>query len=208
MRKIRKFKITLHYKEILRRLRGAGIDLRAAGFKDESELAVFLTSLHSALEPGVVYEILEGQNMETNALSIDYEMASLCALTLGEKIDAEVAQIINPQALVIANIALMEFLRTAIMFMADVVSDDAKKEEYETENYTIIAVPQFNYSNQPKFIREAKQVEVAQARELLPVLLDRLNGAKVGIKYQEGQLLPKNTIVFIIPWKKKKGKNK
>ena len=208
MRKIRKFKITLHYKEILRRLRGAGIDLRTAGFNDESELAVFLTSLHSALEPGVVYEFLEGQNMETSGLGLDFLMASLCALTLGEKIDSEVSQIINPQALVIANIALMEFLRTAVMFMADVVNDDAKKEEFETENYTLIAVPQFNYSNQPKFIREAKQIEVAQARELLPVLLDRLNGAKVGIKYQEGQLLPKNTIVFIIPWKKKKGKNK
>ena len=206
MRKIRKFKITLHYKEILRRLRGAGIDLRAAGFQDESELAVFLTSLHSALEPGVVYELLEGQNMEISALGLDYKISSLCALTLGEKIDQEIAQIINPQALVIANIALMEFLRTAIMFMSDVVSDEAKKEEFETESYTIIAVPQFNYSSQPKFIREAKQIEVAQARELLPVLLDRLNGDKVGIKYQEGQLLPKNTIVFVIPWKKKKGK--
>ena len=206
MRKIRKFKITLHYKEILRRLRGAGIDLRAAGFNDESELAVFLTSLHAALEPGVVYEFLEGQNMELNGLGLDYKMSSLCALTLGGKIDDEIAKIINPQALVIANIALMEFLRTAIMFMADVVNDDAKKEEFETENYTIIAVPQFNYSNQPKFIREAKQIEVALAKELLPVLLDRLNGAKVGIKYQEGQLVPKNTIVFVIPWKKKKGK--
>lgn len=206
MRKIRKFKITLHYKEILRRLRGAGIDLRSAGFNDESELAVFLTSLHAALEPGVVYEFLEGQNMELNGLGLDYKMSSLCALTLGGKIDDEIAKIINPQALVIANIALMEFLRTAIMFMADVVNDDAKKEEFETENYTIIAVPQFNYSNQPKFIREAKQIEVALAKELLPVLLDRLNGAKVGIKYQEGQLVPKNTIVFVIPWKKKKGK--
>lgn len=206
MRKIRKFKITLHYKEILRRLRGAGIDLRAAGFQDESELAVFLTSLHAALEPGVVYEFLEGQNLELESLGLDYKMSSLCALTLGEKIDQEISKIINPQALVIANIALMEFLRTAIMFMADVVSDDAKKEEFETENYTIIAVPQFNYSTQPKFIREAKQIEGFKAKELLPVLLGRLNGAKVGITYQEGQLLPKSTIVFVIPWKKKKGK--
>ncbi len=206
MRKIRKFKIILHYKEILRRLRGAGIDLRTAGFQDESELAVFLTSLHAALEPGVVYEFLEGQNLELEGLGLDYKMSSLCALTLGEKIDQEISKIINPQALVIANIALMEFLRTAIMFMADVVSDDAKKEEFETESYTIIAVPQFNYSNQPKFIREAKQIEVFKAKELLPVLLGRLNGAKVGITYQEGQLLPKNTIVFVIPWKKKKGK--
>jgi hypothetical protein len=206
MRKIRKFKITLHYKEILRRLRGAGIDLRAAGFQDESELAVFLTSLHAALEPGVVYEFLEGQNLELTGIGLDYKMSSLCALTLGEKIDQEIAKIINPQALAIASIALMEFLRTAVMFMADVVSDDAKKEEFETENYTIIAVPQFNYSNQPKFIREAKQIEVFKAKELLPVLLDRLNSTKVGITYQEGQLLPKNTIVFVIPWKKKKGK--
>lgn len=206
MRKIRKFKIILHYKEILRRLRGAGIDLRTAGFQDESELAVFLTSLHAALEPGVVYEFLEGQNLELEGLGLDYKMSSLCALTLGEKIDQEISKIINPQALVIANIALMEFLRTAIMFMADVVSDDAKKEEFETESYTIIAVPQFNYSNQPKFIREAKQIEVFKAKELLPVLLGRLNGAKVGITYKEGQLLPKNTIVFVIPWKKKKGK--
>lgn len=206
MRKIRKFKITLHYKEILRRLRGAGIDLPSAGFNDESELAVFLTSLHSALEPGVVYELLEGRNLELNSLGLDYQISSLCALTLGHKIDEEIAKIINPQALVIANIALMEFLRTAIMFMADVVRDEAQKEEFETESYTIIATPQFNYSTQPKFIREAKQIEVAQARELLPVLLDRLNAKKVGIVYQQGQLMPKNTIVFVLPWKKKKGK--
>lgn len=206
MRKIRKFKITLHYKEILRRLRGAGIDLPSAGFNDESELAVFLTSLHSALAPGVVYELLEGRNLELNGLGLDYQISSLCALTLGHKIDEEISKIINPQALVIANIALMEFLRTAIMFMADVVHDEAQKEEFETESYTIIATPQFNYSTQPKFIREAKQIEVAQARELLPVLLDRLNAKKVGIVYQQGQLMPKNTIVFVLPWKKKKGK--
>ena len=206
MRKIRKFKITLHYKEILRRLRGAGIDLPSAGFNDESELAVFLTSLHSALEPGVVYELLEGRNLELNSLGLDYQISSLCALTLGHKIDEEIAKIINPQALVIANIALMEFLRTAIMFMADVVRDEAQKEEFETESYTIIATPQFNYSTQPKFIREAKHIEVAQARELLSVLLDRLNAKKVGITYQQGQLMPKNTIVFVLPWKKKKGK--
>ena len=206
MRKIRKFKITLHYKEILRRIRGAGIDLFAAGFKEESELAVFLTSLHNTLEPGVVYEFLEGRNLELSGLGLDYQMSSLCALTLGEKIEQEIAQIINPQTMAIANIALMEFLRTAIMFIADVISDDAKKEEFETENYTLIATPQFNYSTQPKFIREAKQIEISRARELLPVLLDRLNAGKVGITYKEGQLLPKNTIVFVIPWKRKKGK--
>ena len=207
MRKIRKFKVAIHLKEILRRVKLSGIDSAAAGFALESDLAVFICALHKAVEPGAVYEFIQGNCMELSGAGIAHgDMFSVCAVTLGDKLASEVAANTNPQALAIANIVMYEFLRTAVTFVADLVKDDAKKEDFTAEGYEILYSPVFGYGPEPKFLREAPRVEPQTARKALPVIFERLNAAKINVKFEDDIVMPKPTIVFMIPWQKKRKK--
>jgi hypothetical protein len=207
MRKIRKFKISVHLKEILRRIKLSQTDIKTAGFSDEKDLAVFISSLHRAVEPGVVYEFIEGRCMELASAGIQNSgVLGICALTLGDKIEEEISQIQNPQALAIANIVLYEFLRTAVIFAAGLIKDEAEKEDFIAEGYEILHSPVFSYGPEPKFLREAARVDAQIAQKVLPALFNRLNAQKINLKFTDGLVMPKATIVFMMPWHKKKGK--
>lgn len=207
MRKIKKFKVAIHLKEILRRIRTSNIDTAAAGFPLESDLAVFVSSLHSSIEPGVVYEFIEGQCLELSTAGIKHnDMFSVCVLTLGSKIEKIVAQAQGVEAMTIANIVMYEFLRTAVTFVSDLIKDDAKKEDFVVEGHEILYSPVFSYAPEPKFLREAARIEPQTVRSVLPVLFDRLNAQKINVRFEENIVNPKATIAFIMPWQKKKGK--
>lgn len=207
MRKIKKFKIAIHLKEILRRIRLANIDASAAGFPLESDLAVFIASLHKALHPGVVYEFVEGQCLELSTAGIKQEdRFSACIITLGKEIEDAVAQITNMQAAAIANIVIYDFLKTAVNFTVDLIKEDASKEDYIVDGYEVVSAPVFSYGPAPRFLREAKKVDPEAAKTAIPALFERLNAVKINVKFEEGRISPKATIVFIMPWYKKKGK--
>jgi len=207
MRKIRKFKVAMHLKEILRRVKLSNIDIAAAGFAHESDLVVFIAALHKAVEPGVVYEFVQGNCMELSSAGVAHgDMFSICAVTLGDKLEAEVIANDNPQALAIANIVMYEFLRTAVTFVADLVKQDAQKEDFTAEGYEILYSPVFGYGPEPKFLREAPRVDAQTARKALPVIFERLNAAKINVKFDGDAVTPKPTIAFMIPWQKKRGR--
>jgi hypothetical protein len=207
MRKIRKFKVPVHLKEILRRVKLSQADIKAAGFSDEKDLAVFIASLHRAVDPGVVYEFIEGRCMELVSVGVENNgVLGVCALTLGSKIEEEINQIQNPQALAIANIILHEFLRAAVIFVSGLIKDDAEKEDFTVGGYEVLYSPSFSYGPEPKFLREAVRVDAQIAQKALPALFDRLNAQKINLKFIDGQTFPKTTIVFMMPWQKKKGK--
>ncbi|MDR1123481.1 MAG: hypothetical protein LBL61_02540 [Elusimicrobiota bacterium] len=207
MRKIRKFKVAMHLKEILRRVKLSQADIKAAGFPDDRDLAVFTASLHRALEPGVVYEFMEGHCMELASAGIENDgVLGVCALTLGSKIEEEINQIVNPQALAIANIILYEFLRTAVIFAASLIKDDAEKEDFTVGGYEVLYSPSFSYGPEPKFLREAARVDAQAARKALGPLFERLNAQKINVQFENDAVSPKATIVFIMPWLAKKRK--
>ncbi len=208
MRKIRKFKIAVHFKDILRRVRASNTDAAAAGFPLDSDIAVFISSLHAQAEPGVVYEFIEGPCMELTTAGVrqNAQCFSVCAVTLGPAVEEALAAITNPGALTIANIAVYEFLRTAVTFISDLVKQDADKEDFTVEGYEILSSPVFGYAPEPKFLREAQRVDPQLAARAIPVLLERLNSSKISVSFEGGKLTPKATIIFMMPWQKKKGK--
>lgn len=207
MRKIRKFKVAIHLKEILRRIKLVNIDTVAAGFPLESDLAVFIAGLHASVEPGVVYEFIEGQCLELSTVGIKHnDTFSVCIITLGAGIEMEISKLTNFQALSIANIVMYEFLRTAVIFVSDLIKEDAEKEDFAVTGHEILSSPVFGYAPEPKFLREASRVEPETARRALPILFERLNAQKINVKFENNIVLPKATIVFMMPWQKKKGK--
>ncbi len=207
MRKIRKFKISLHYKEILRRIKSAEVDLNAAGFTSESALAVFISSLHQAADTGVLYEFNEGSCLELVSAGFEHKGAfSLCLITLGKKLEEQLACITNMSQLTIANIAVYEFLRTALNFVIDLLKEEAEKDNLAPLNMELLSAPIFSYGVEPKFLREAKHLDITLVKKVLPDLLKRLEAQKINVSFEGDTLTPKATVAFVIPWVKKKGK--
>ena len=207
MRKIRKFKISLHYKEILRRIKSAEVDLNAAGFTSESALAVFISSLHQAADTGVLYELNEGSCLELTSAGFNHQGSfSLCLITLGKKLEEQLACITNMSQLTVANIAVYEFLRTALNFVVDLLKEEAEKDNLIPLNIELLSAPVFSYGVEPKFLREAKHLDITLVKKVLPDLLKRLEAQKINVSFEGDILTPKATVAFVIPWVKKKGK--
>ncbi len=209
MRKIKRFKIATRQKEILRKLLRTAEDLKQAGFEDETALARFINALAKELDPGTVYEFNQDAHWELDAATlVPKEMFSACAVTLGDKVEGFLARIDNPQRLILANTALYEFLRTAILFVTDLIKEQAEKEECETLDMHLVYSPALGVAAEPKLLREAARLEKTLAERALPVLLEKLSSSKIDVALQNGEITPKATAVFLIPWQKKKKKGK
>ena len=195
MRKIKRFKIATRQKEILRKLLRTAQDLKQAGFEE--------------LDPGTVYEFNQDAHWELDAATlIPKEMFSACAVTLGDKVERFLAQIDNPQRLILANTALYEFLRIAILFVTELVKEQAAKEECDILDMQLVYSPALGVAAEPKMLREAPRLDKDLAEKTLPVLLEKLNSAKIDVALQNTEITPKATAVFLIPWQKRKKKGK
>ncbi len=211
MRKIKRFKITSRQKEILRRLlRGGGL-LRQAGFTTELEVTAYILEGFALLNPGVVYEFNQDAHWELDANStVHKEMFSACAVTLGPALEAwvEKAKAHSPAREIVAGTIAFEFLKSAVSFVTDLIREQAEKEEYESLDPQFIYLPPFGVSASPKLLREAVRLEKTLADKTLPLILEKLNAAKVDIALADAALTPFYTAVFLVPWQKvrKKGK--
>ena len=208
MRKIRSFKISTRQKEITRKVLRMGLDLPAAGLDGEIALARFVVELSQKLDPGTTYEFNENVLWDLGSdIASAQEMFTACVVTLGEKC-TQFIDTLSPAKQLIAQTILFEFLRTAALFVADLVKEQAEKEECETLQPQFVYVPKFGLAPEPKFFREALRLDTESAHKILPELLKRVQAQKVDTSFTEGSMTPQATAVFIIPWQKKKRKGK
>lgn len=209
MRKIKRFKIATRQKEILRKLLRTGDLLRRAGFANEAEVAHFVLDIAKRLDPGTVYEFNQDAHWELeNEGLLHREMFSACAVTLGAQAEEYLQSLTNDARQVLANTVVWEFLRTAVLFVTDLVKEQAEAEECETLDLQLAYAPSFGLAAAPKLFREAPRLEKEVADRALPVILDKLNAAKVDVSLKDGQISPRATAVFLVPWQKKKKKGK
>lgn len=209
MRKIKRFKISTRQKEIVRKLLRSDIDLKQAGLEDEVAVSRFVLSIAAQLDPGTVYELNQDALWELDHQNLLHkEMFSACVVTLGAEIEKYIALIADEQRLIAANTVIFEFLRTSVLFVADLVKEQADKEEYETGDLEFIHIPSLGVAAVPKIFREGIKAETELARKALPIILEKLNASKIDVAACEGNLTPKSTVVFLIPWLKKKRKGK
>ena len=211
MRKIKRFKITPRQKEILRRLlRGGGL-LRQAGFTTELEVTKYILEGFAAINPGVVYEFNQDAHWELDDDSaVHKEMFSACAVTLGPALQAwvEKAKAVSPAREIVAGTVALEFLKSAVQFVTDLIREQAEKEEYESLDPQFVYLPPFGTSAAPKLLREAVRLEKTLADKTLPLILEKLNAGKVDIAQADTALAPFYTAVFLVPWQKARKKGK
>lgn len=210
MNKIKKFKIKPHLKDITRRIYKTEINLASAGIDGEAALCKFILDFAKNLNPGVIYQFFDRQNIALQAAGISSsEMFSVCVVTLGKEIEAVMDGVKDNFAVsTIYSVAFSDFLRTAVSFTADLIKEQAEKEEFETEGFEVLYSPVFSYGPEPKFLREAFKIEREVALKTLPVLIAELNAGKIDVSFEENKLTPEDTIVFLIPWNKKKKRRK
>lgn len=208
MRKIKRFKISTRQKEITRKVQRLGLDLSAAGLADEVALARFVVDLSKKLDPGTVYELNENVLWDAPDQAVTAQgMFSACAVTLGAAV-TEYAASLPPANQLIAQTVLFEFLRTCVLFVADLVAQQADKEEYDTLDPQFIYVPKLGLAPEPKLFKDCVRMEAAAAEKILPQLLAHIQSEKIDVSVQDGHVLPPATAVFMVPWQKKKRKGK
>ena len=209
MRKIKRFKIPSRQREILRRLLRELPLLRRAGFTSEAEVTAFILSIFKLLDPGVVYEFNQDAHWELDDTSaIHKEMFSACAVTLGDKIEPFLAQIQNEDRKAAAIIVLLEFLKSAVSFVTELVKEQAQKEECEILDLQFVYLPPFGAAAAPKLLREAVRLENTLAQKALPVILEKLSAEKIDLSVSEGVPSPRMSTVFLVPWQKNRKKGK
>ena len=210
MRKIKRFKIASRQREILRKLLRELPLLRRAGFASEQEVTAFILAIFKLLDPGVVYEFNQDAHWELDEQNVLYkEMFSGCAVTLGGQLEPFLNNISNEDRKTAAMIVILEFLRSAVSFVADLVKEQAQKEECETLEPQFVYLPAFGAAAAPKLLREAIRLEHALAQKVLPVMLEKLNAEKIDLSVSEnGTLVPGISTVFLIPWQKSRKKGK
>ena len=209
MRKIKRFKISTRQKEIMRKVQRLGLDLSADGLSDEIALTRFVVDLSKKLDPGTVYELNENVLWDLPEHTVAAEgMFSACAVTLGAVVTQHVDNLQGNLQLA-AQTVLFEFLRTATLFVLDLVKEQAEKEEYEVAEPQFVYVPKLGLAPEPKLFKDSPRLASETAQKILPELLKRVHSDKIDVSLQEdGALAPQATVVFIVPWQKKKRKGK
>lgn len=210
MRKIKRFKIPSRQREILRKLLRELPLLRRAGFASETEVTAFILAIFKLLDPGVVYEFNRDAHWELDDQNILYkEMFSACAITLGSQLEPFLKNITNEDRKTVAMIVILEFLRSAVTFVADLVKEQAEKEECETLDLQFVYLPAFGAAAAPKLLRESVRLESPLAQKVLPVILKELNADKIDLSICDGkELIPQISTVFLVPWQKNRKKGK
>ena len=208
MRKIKRFKISTRQKEILRKIQRLGLDLSAAGLTDEIALTRFIVNLSKKLDPGTVYELNEDVLWNIGEQAIAAQgIFTACAVTLGKACTDYTDTLQGPEQLA-AQTVLFEFLRTAVLFVLELVHEQAQKEEYEALEPQFIYVPKLGLAPEPKLFKEATKTDENTAQKILPEMLKHIQSEKIDVSYENARLTPQATVLFIVPWQKKRRKGK
>lgn len=210
MRKIRRVKITIHHKEIARRLSRLKCDLKAAGLEGDLQVKEFISGLAARLEAGTVFDSFDKEFTGFNGTGLPEKcFFTVAAATLGEQFSAHVLGIPDPNAKAAALVVGYEFLETAADLVCEIAAEEAAKENFNLGQYEIIRAPLLEPPQDiriplPVFIRESATYPPETAETALPPLFERLNAPKIAVATNNGVLTPAFTVVFIRKWQSRK----
>jgi len=210
VRKIRRVKITIHHKEIARRLSRLKCDLKAAGLEGDLQVREFISGLAARLEAGTVFDSFDKEFTGFAGTGLPEKcFFTAAAATLGEQFSSHVTGQAEPNARAAAMVAGYEFLETAAELVCEIAAEEAAKENFNLGPYEIIRAPLLEQPQDikvplPVFIRESAAFPPETAETALPPLFERLNAPKIAVSTNNGVLSPAFTVVFIRKWQSRK----
>lgn len=194
MRKIKKFKIAVHHKEIARRLMKAGLNPALAGISGENALREFVSCLASETGPAVVFDAFpSGLEQSKHVTSMPGLAFSAGAVTLGDAIEEKLRSFTADQAAV-AKVVLEIFLEGGVRFVLGVIGEEAAREGLELGPIQYLSSPGGACLSDEAF------------NTALGELMKRLECSKIGVewRYPQARLHPEYTAIFSVPWLAKK----
>lgn len=215
MRKIKRFKVPVYYKDLLRRLSRAPINRENAAIADDAAAKEFISCLSGKMDSGVVFETFEEDFPEAALEALRSEKVfSVCFVTLGRELGDHLAALANPDEKQAAAMVVCGFFDNAATFVKELLEEEAARDNFELADMEIIASPLLEDSSPaapllPRFLRDGARLSREGAQRLLPLAFERLAAAKIGMELgQDGALLPRLSAAFLVPWVAKKRRKK
>lgn len=210
MRKIKRFKITIHQKEIARRIARAKIDAALAGISDSVSQREFIFSLASEIEPSVVFETFE-KGYEKLAFTplVNRNIFSAAVITLGDNILNKIRSFEEPGLRKAGAVAVYEFMETAYKFVQDILEKEAGSENF------ILLSPEFLWLPKMPGIEEAAQMAASfegkgtamppeDVKEISAPLLTELEADKINVLLNsDSEITPSFTVFYLASWQEK-----
>ena len=98
MRKIKRFKVPVYYKDLLRRLSRAPLNRESAGLADDAAAKEYISCLAGKMDSGVVFDTFEDNFPEAALAALrSGKVFSVCFVTLGKAISDSIASIVQPR---------------------------------------------------------------------------------------------------------------
>ncbi|MCX5783082.1 MAG: hypothetical protein NTW04_01350 [Elusimicrobia bacterium] len=208
MRKIRRFKILIHHKEIIRRVNRAVPDLKSGGFENDQSIAEFVSCLAGEMEPAVVFDSFENNNFAEVVAVKKEGTFSAAVVTLGGGLEAKINSFSEPASMEIALIAAGEFFECAVDFVLGLIKEEAEKESFVLDQPKFFIAPVFPFKDPlypPRFLKEGTTYS-GQAGAFFD---KNLSCDKISVTFNEGKPSPALTTAFAVGWlSKKKSKNR
>lgn len=206
MRKIKKFKIAVHHKEIARRLKKAGLDPATAGISGENALREFVSCLASETGPAVVFDAFpSGSEQSKHVTSMPGLAFSAGVVTLGDAIEEKLRSFTADKAAV-AKVVLEIFLEGGVRFVLGIIGEEAAREGLELGPIQYLSSPSPYEGVTPSGRVGGAYLSAEAFNAALGELMKKLECPKIGVewRYPEARLHPEYTAIFSVPWLAKK----
>ena len=215
MRKIKRFKVPVYYKDLLRRLSRAPLNRENAGLADDAAAREYISCLAGKMDSGVVFDTFEENFPEAAQAALKGgKVLSVCFVTLGKELGAHISSLQNPDEKHAAALIACGFFDNAAAFVVELLREEAARDTFELADMEILASPLLEDASPlapqlPRFLRDGARLSRENAASLLPLAFEKLNASKIGIELlPDGALYPQLSAAFLVPWIAKKRQRK
>lgn len=197
MRKIKKFKIPIYSYDILRKAKKRKIDLFALGLAAQESAKEYIASIAASIEPSTVFDLLDAKD----PLAVEpgpFLGGSVTAgvITLGVPFAEKLSAIKDPELFRLAETAALVFGDTGLKVITELISQETGMEGFEPGDTSYL------YSCPAPDTDDAPPAPAAP--EKISAALARLQADRIGVRFENGALVPRYSVLFAIPWVSKK----
>lgn len=189
MRKIKGLKIPIYYYDIERKTKKEGINIIEIFGKDnlDNSFKEFVSNIISHIEISAIYSNFNRTEIEKmfpnmlNIISKNSPVVSIALVSSGNKIEEKLSTL-NPMETKLSNIIINVYFSTAVKYINDIISEEAKKDNFEIGNTFFLY--DFGY-NIEKNVYD---------------IINHICPNKISVEIKENKIYPYYTKLFYTEW--------
>ncbi|OGS55821.1 MAG: hypothetical protein A3J79_04090 [Elusimicrobia bacterium RIFOXYB2_FULL_62_6] len=196
MRKIKKFKIPIYSYDILRKAKKRKIDLFALGLAAQEDAKEYIASIAALIEPATVFDFVEPEDqLAKDPGPFAGGSLTLGLITLGAPFADRLAAIRDQGHFALAETAAVVFGDTGLKVITELIAQESGMEGFEPGQAAyLFACPE----------PDTDDPAPPAPPEAIAAALSRLQADKIGVRFENGALIPKYSLLFALPWVSRK----